>query len=73
MNLLVWFATSPLASFARTFAAGVLGWVILNADSLDLHPALIIGLVSALPVLISWLNPADPRFGTVETESDGTD
>lgn len=73
MNLLVWFATSPLASFARTFAAGVLGWIILNADSFDFHPALIIGLVSALPVLISWLNPKDPRFGTVETESDGTD
>lgn len=70
---MVWFATSPLASFARTFAAGVLGWVILNADTLNLHPALIIGLVSALPVLISWLNPADPRFGTVETGENGTD
>lgn len=73
MNVLEWFGTSPIASFLRTFAAGALGWVILNADTLNLHPALIIGLVSALPVLISWLNPADPRFGTVETESDGTD
>lgn len=73
MSILEWFGTSPIASFLRTFAAGSLGWVILNADSLNLHPALIIGLVSALPVLISWLNPADPRFGTVETGENGTD
>lgn len=73
MSILEWFGTSPIASFLRTFTAGMLGWVILNADTLNLHPALIIGLVSALPVLISWLNPADPRFGNVDVEPDGTD
>ena len=71
MNILIWLATSPIASFLRVFGAGVLGWVILNADSIKAHPAVVIGLVSALPVLIAWLNPADPRFGTVAT--DGTD
>lgn len=62
-QLLIWFAKSPLAAFLRVFAAGVLGWIILNADQLDMHPALIIPLVSALPILIAWLNPADTRFG----------
>jgi len=71
MSLLEWFATSPIASFLRVFGAGVLGWVLINADSIEAHPAIVIGLVSALPVLISWLNPADPRYGTVAT--DGTD
>jgi TctA family transporter len=73
MSVLEWFGTSPIASFLRVFAAGILGWVILNADSLNIHPALVIGLVSALPVLIAWLNPSDPRFGNVETDQDGTD
>ena len=63
-QLQIWFATSPIASFLRTFGAGVLGWVILNANDLNLHPAIAIALVSSLPVLISWLNPADERFGT---------
>jgi hypothetical protein len=62
-QLQIWFATSPLASFLRTFAAGLLGWVILNADSLNIHPAIAIALVSSLPVLISWINPADTRYG----------
>lgn len=63
-QLQVWFANSPIASFLRTFCAGLLGWVILNADSLNIHPAIAIALVSSLPVLISWINPADTRFGS---------
>jgi len=65
-QLQVWFATSPLASFVRTFGAGVLGWILLNANDLNIHPAIAISLASSLPVLISWLNPADERFGTDE-------
>ena len=63
-QLQIWFATSPLASFLRTFLAGVLGWIIINANDLNLHPAFAIALASSLPVLISWLNPKDERFGT---------
>jgi hypothetical protein len=59
----IWFAKSPVASFARVFVAGVLGWIVLNIDSLDIHPAIAIALVSSLPVLVSALNPADERFG----------
>ena len=62
-NFLSWLASSPLASFAKIFAAGVLGWVILNLDSLNVHPAVAIGLASALPVIVNWLNPSDSRYG----------
>ena len=62
-QLQIWFATSPIASFLRTFCAGLLGWIIINANDLDLHPAVAIALASSLPVLVSWLNPADERFG----------
>lgn len=62
-QLQIWFATSPIASFLRTFGAGILGWVILNANDLNLHPAVAIALASSLPVLVSWLNPKDERFG----------
>jgi hypothetical protein len=62
-NFLSWLASSPLASFAKIFAAGVLGWVVLNLDSLNIHPAVAIGLASALPVIVNWLNPSDSRYG----------
>jgi hypothetical protein len=62
-NFLEWLATSPLASFAKIFGAGVLGWLLINIDTLGVHPAVAIGLVSALPVVINWLNPVDSRYG----------
>jgi len=62
-QLQIWFAKSPLASFLKVFVAGILGWVVLNVGSLNLHPAIAIAGVSSLPILISWLNPADDRFG----------
>ena len=62
----IWLAKSPIASFLRVFIAGILGWLILNIDTLNIHPALAIALVSSLPVLVSALNPADDRFGNKE-------
>lgn len=64
-NFLSWLATSPLASFAKIFGAGVLGWVVVNVDSFNVHPAVAIGLASALPIVINWLNPEDARYGSV--------
>lgn len=64
-NFLSWLASSPLASFAKIFGAGVLGWVVLNVDTFNVHPAIAIGLASALPVVINWLNPEDARYGSV--------
>jgi hypothetical protein len=63
IKFLEWLAVSPLASFVKIFAAGVLGWVVVNVDSLSLHPAIAIGIASALPVVINWLNPVDSRYG----------
>ena len=65
-QLKVWLAYSPLASFAKIFGAGVLGWVLLNLESLSIHPAMGIGLASSLPILINWLNPVDQRYGKTE-------
>lgn len=63
MTFLTWFAHSPIASFVKVFGAGVLGWFLVNADTLGIHPALTIGLVSALPILINWLNPEYTNYG----------
>ena len=45
------------------FGAGVLGWLLINADTLNIHPALTIGLISALPIVINWLNPEYKNYG----------
>ena len=71
-SFLEWLASSPIASFAKVFAAGVFGWVVLNIETLDLHPAVAIGLASALPILINWFNPADARYGATEKPSEGS-
>lgn len=63
MQFLQWLAHSPLASFVKVFGSGILGWVLINADSLDIHPGISLGLVSALPILINWLNPEYTNYG----------
>ena len=63
MTFTTWLAHSPLASFIKVFGAGCLGWFLINADTLGLHPALTIGLISALPILINWLNPEYDNYG----------
>lgn len=63
VKFLQWLAFSPLASFAKIFVAGVLGWVAVNIDSFGLHPAVAIGFASALPILVNWFNPEDLRYG----------
>jgi len=61
-----WLASSPIASALKVGLSASLGWVALNIDSLNIHPAIAIAVVSALPVLINWLNPADGRYGKGE-------
>ena len=65
-QLKVWLAYSPLASFAKIFGAGVLGWVLMNLDTLEVHPAVAMSLASGIPILINWLNPVDNRYGKTE-------
>ena len=65
-QLKVWLAYSPIASFAKVFGAGVLGWVLMNLDTLEVHPAVAMSLASGIPILINWLNPVDQRYGVSE-------
>jgi hypothetical protein len=65
-QLKVWLAYSPLASFAKIFGAGVLGWILMNLDTLEVHPAVAMSLASGIPILINWLNPVDNRYGVSE-------
>ena len=69
MRFQEWLATSPIASWLRTFAAFILAMFIadganifaVNADDLKLWLA---GAFAAtLPAAVRWLNPADYAFG----------
>jgi hypothetical protein len=63
MSVLTWLAHSPIASFFKVFSAGVLGWVLMNSESLGFHPAVALGLAAALPIVINWLNPEYDNYG----------
>ena len=65
-SFLYWLACSPIASAIKVGLAASLGWIISNPDTLNVTPVVSIGLVSAIPVLINWLNPADGRYGKGE-------
>ena len=64
-KFLEWFASSPVASFLRTFAAilvasAVSDFAKVGAIDLSNYQAWIIAaLVAAVPVLTRWLNPSD--------------
>lgn len=66
------FLVSPVGSWLRVFASGVLGaWLLdlTGAATIEWNnwqAWVIAGLVAALPVAIAWLNSADPRFGNGE-------
>ena len=62
-HFLNWLASSPLGTAVKVGVAASLGWVVGNPDALNLPPVALVGLVSAIPVLINWLNPADGRYG----------
>jgi len=63
VTFLTWLAHSPLASFFKVFAAGVLAWVLMNPERLGLHPAAAMGLAAGLPIVINWLNPEYDNYG----------
>ena len=64
-----WFATSPLASALRVFAATVLAlavasWSESGSISLsDWETWAISAAAACLPVLLRWVNPADGVYG----------
>lgn len=69
----VWLATSPLGGAFKAASGAVLVWLVDNVGSFDLHPALQVAIVAALPVLINALNPADPRYGNAKEVVDVSD
>ena len=65
-----WLATTPLGSAFKTFIAVILAAAVADFStdgtiSLSHWQTWVIGgLVSALPPVINWLNPADSRYGS---------
>lgn len=76
MSFSEWFATSPIASWLRTFVAIIIAMFIADGadifaiDATDLRGYLAAGLAATLPVIVRWLNPSDVEFGrgTIEFE-----
>lgn len=66
----VWLATSPLGGAFKAATGAVLVWLLDNVASLDLHPAIQVAIVAALPVVINALNPNDPRYGSAKALED---
>lgn len=66
---MTWLASTPLGTALKTFlavvlAAGVGSWATDGAITLDAWQTWVIaGAVSALPVIVNWLNPDDARYG----------
>lgn len=64
-----WLATTPLGSAFKTFLAVIIAAAVAdfstdgNISLAHWQTWVIGGLVSALPPVISWLNPADTRYG----------
>ena len=58
-----------LKSWAKVFVATVLalfladGGDVFGVDWSDLRTYLAAGVASVLPLIITWLDPTDPRFG----------
>ena len=63
------FLAGPVGSWLRVFASGVLSAFLLSlTDAAEIDFAawetwVIAGLISVIPVVVAWLNTADPRFG----------
>jgi len=64
-----WLATSPIASFVKIAASGMLVYLIDNVASLNIPGVIQVGLIAGLPILINWLNPDDPRYGKFNDEA----
>lgn len=71
-----WVTVSPLATAAKTFIAVVLSaavadWATGGVISLaNWQTWVISAAVSAIPVIVNWLNPMDSRYGRGEMSID---
>lgn len=67
---MVWtFLKDPVGSWLRVFAATIIAAALadLTEGDVDLlnhwQTYLVAGVAAVLPVIVAWINPADPRFG----------
>lgn len=58
-----WLAVSPNATWLKVALGAAVGAAASWAATSDLHPLLIAVCAAVAPVLINWLNAADPRYG----------
>lgn len=63
-NIQLFLATSPIGGALKAASGAVLVWLLDNVSSFDLHPAVQVAIIAALPVFINYLNPADTRYGS---------
>jgi len=69
MTFADWFATSPIASWLRTFVAIVVAMFIADGadvfavDATELRAFLAAGFAATLPAVVRYLNPSDVEFG----------
>lgn len=74
------FLAGPIGSALRVFGGAVLGALVkflVDGNKLqalkpsDLSTWIAAGLVVAVPLLIAFVNPADPRFGSTSASGNG--
>lgn len=58
-----WIAESPLGGAFKVAFSASLVWLLDNLASFNVPAVVQVALVAALPVLINWVNPQDPRYG----------
>lgn len=69
MTFADWFATSPIASWLRTFVAIVIAMFVADGADIfavelsDLRAWLAAAFAATLPVIVRYLNPMDAEFG----------
>lgn len=68
-----WLATSPTASFLKIMVAAGLGAVGSWVVTAQVHPLVVAIAAAVIPVVINWLNPADPRYGNGSSKGDRFD
>ena len=71
-----WLAASPLGTALKTFVGVVLAAAVADFSSdgaislANWQTWVVAGLVSAVPTVVNFLNPADSRYGFGSTSSD---
>jgi hypothetical protein len=58
-----WLATSPIASMVKIGLGAALGAFVDELANQGVGPIWVAVGAALVPIVINWLNPADPRYG----------